>query len=928
MSRPTVFISYSHKDEKWKDLLITQLGVLQQQGLLEVWDDRRIGAGEGWYEEIQAAMNRASVALLLVSADFLTSNFILREEVPRLLERREKEGMRLFPVLVRPCNWPLVPWLAPLQIRPKDARPLSGGTEHQIDADLTAIAEEVWAILNPTVQEAAQAGYFSLPPEKLSLAKLPSTSPDLFGRDQELALLDDAWAGKPHKINLVSLVAFGGVGKTALVNRWLLNLGLVNFRGAQRVLGWSFYSQGAAEGKQASADYFIDYALRWFGDPDPDRGTPWEKGERLAELVRKQRTLLILDGLEPLQYPPGEMGGRLRDAGLQSLLRELAHHNPGLCIITTRLAVDDLKDFVGQSLEEIDLEKLSPEAGAELLQHQGVQGSPEELRQASRDFGGHALALTLLGTYLTVAFKGDVRQRDKIPALLQEPERGGHARRVLASYETWFAGKPELEILYLLGLFDRPAEAGALQVLRAPPPLPGLTDQLQNLSPQSWGFALHHLRQARLLAEAEPDQPEALDCHPLVREHFGELLQESNLEAWREAHGRLYDYYKSQVEEYPDTLEGLTPLYRAVAHGCQAGRHQEALDKVYWRRILRRGDFFSIHKLGAIGADLAALASFFEEPWLRPVSGLREADQAFVLNQAGYRLMSLGRLAEALQPLQAALEADIAQKAWRDAGTDAGNLSGLCLTLGEVIQAQDYAQQARDLAERSGDDFRRTVSRAQMAAALHQAGRLKEGEDLFRQAEEIEKVSDPGKEYLYSLVGFLYCDLLLDQGKYLEVLQRATHTLTIAQRNDWLMDIALDHLSLGRANLLMALQAGSRDLSQAAAYLYQAVAGLRQAGTQNHLPRGLLARGELHRGKGDWDQAWRDLNEALTIATRGGMKLHEADGLLEAARLYLAQDDREQARASLAKAKEMITAMGYHRRDREVRELEEQLGSG
>ena len=198
-------------------------------------------------------------------------------------------------------------------------------------------------------------------PEKISLAKLPSTNPELFGRDNELKMLDEVW--DDTGTNIISLVAWGGVGKTALVNTWLSKMRQDNFRGAERVFGGSFYSQGAAEGKQASADQFIASALKWFGDPEPDAGSPWEKGERLAEYIRNQKTLLILDGLEPLQHPFREGEGRIRDPGLQSLVRELANYNPGLCVITTRLDVDDLKDFTGTTVENRHLEHLSLEAG-------------------------------------------------------------------------------------------------------------------------------------------------------------------------------------------------------------------------------------------------------------------------------------------------------------------------------------------------------------------------------------------------------------------------------------------------------------------------------------------------------------------------------------------------------------------------------------
>jgi NACHT domain len=180
---------------------------------------------------------------------------------------------------------------------------------------------------------------------------------------------------------MVTLVAWGGVGKTALVNHWLIRMAQENYRGAERVYGYSFYSQGAAEGKQASADLFIATALRDFGDPEPDAGSPWDKGERLARRLQQRRTLFILDGLEPLQYPPGEQEGRLKDPGLKVVLRELARHNPGLCVVSTRVAVDDIKEFEGALVERLDLDHLTPTAGAALLGQAGVHGTLEEREQ-------------------------------------------------------------------------------------------------------------------------------------------------------------------------------------------------------------------------------------------------------------------------------------------------------------------------------------------------------------------------------------------------------------------------------------------------------------------------------------------------------------------------------------------------------------------
>ena len=106
-------------------------------------------------------------------------------------------------------------------------------------------------------------------------------------------------------------------------------------------------------------------------------GTAWEKGERLTKLVAHRRTLLVLDGLEPLQNPPGPQEGRVREPSLQALLRELAAFNTGLCVITTRTPVADIADHEGHSALRRDLEHLSNDAGAKLLQALGVKGDEE-----------------------------------------------------------------------------------------------------------------------------------------------------------------------------------------------------------------------------------------------------------------------------------------------------------------------------------------------------------------------------------------------------------------------------------------------------------------------------------------------------------------------------------------------------------------------
>ena len=154
--RPTVFISYSQQDEAWKDRVVGHLKVLEVEGELTVWDDKRIAAGEDWLPEISGAMNRAAAAVLLISKDFLTSGFIRGTEMPLLLKRRQSEGLRVIPVFVHPCAWEAVDWLAGLQGRPGNGRTLSESRKPQIEKHLSALALEIRDLLRQRVDSAKE----------------------------------------------------------------------------------------------------------------------------------------------------------------------------------------------------------------------------------------------------------------------------------------------------------------------------------------------------------------------------------------------------------------------------------------------------------------------------------------------------------------------------------------------------------------------------------------------------------------------------------------------------------------------------------------------------------------------------------------------------------------------------------------------------
>ena len=405
---------------------------------------------------------------------------------------------------------------------------------------------------------------------------------------------------------------------------------------------------------------------------------------------------------------------------------------------------------------------------------------------------------------------------------------------------------------------------------------------------------------------------------------------------------------------------------------------QETRAKVYRDRIKRRNENYSSRKLGAFGSDLGAIACFFETPWSRVSPALTEADEAWLLNEAAFSLRAFGRLTEALEPMRAGLEMRFKAEAWLNAAISASNLSELELTLGDVAGAVGHAEQAVTYADRSGDAFWRMGTRTAHADALHQAGRRAEAEARFREAEQMQAESQPTYPLLYSGQGFQYCDLLLAEAERRAweamqdsesstrhsafentcsvVAERAAQTLELVTTQGWLLDIALDHLTLGRAALYRARIGGAvapaapksrqRDeggdaainleaMATARRELDAAVDSLRRAGQLDDLPRGLLTRAWLRGLTGPrtdstsspqagGGSAQSDLDEAWEISERGPMPLFLADIHLHRARLFRAVKPYpwESPQKDLAEARRLIEKHGYWRRKGELEDAE------
>jgi hypothetical protein len=1015
-TKPLVFISYAHLDEpenpapgevRWLSFVMDFLRPGEKGRRYTVWIDRLMPVGADWNPDIEAKIRACDIFILLVSTHSTGSDYILDKEVPIVRERqRNGDGVHFCPLLI---DWTPDPGLEQVNdknLRPRDRKPFSSLSPSERSRQMAEVANDIagfakaiedrkaaaaeqsepvsaqpqglGSLLGPAITNFIVGGIERIAPAakgsgtapKVDITRLPGTGYErLVGRDAELTRLDQAWSD--DKTNILSLIAEGGAGKSALVNEWLTRMQADGYRNAERVLGWSFYSQGSKE-RATAADEFLNWALAKL-DLKIETTSASAKGEAIAEALIKRRVLLVLDGVEPLQHGPGPQAGQLKDKGLRALLRRFATAPPradhSLIVLTSRIAVADIQRFKDGTAPVVDVERLSDEAGAELLRDNDVWGIDRELKAASRDFGGHPLALTLLASLIKETQNGDVRRRDRIRGLLGDADDPlhGHARRVMQSYEEkWLADQPALlAILHCVGLFDRPASADCLKALRAKPAIRGLTDGLVGLSDEQWRRNIARLREVRLLSPVDPADPDALDAHPLVREWFGDRLKATNEAAWKAAHSRLFDHLRRTTREgSAPTLADLAPLYHAIAHGCRAGRYEEALMQVYVNRICRRGsdghiEFYPVYKLGAVGSSLAAISWFFDRPYDVAAGGLSPGNQAWVVVEASVGLRTQGRIQEALPAMRMGLQMEEAAEVWANAQISASNLSETELLFGDIAAAIASAKRAVTLAERAGDALWTMVNLATQAAALLAAGEQEHAEDLFADAERRRGAAQPERPLLYSTPGYQYCDLLLSRGRVREAHDRAVLTLQWARQWLGLLQVALDNLTLGRAHLASALSSASelsfKSSVDATARLDEAVEGLRASEQTGDLPRGLLARAALRRAVGDWDGAKRDLNEAKEIAEPGLMRLYWCDCALEGARLALARREafaplaglverspprpvlpdataaaalREEARKELDVARKLIAECGYHRRDEELAELDAIVAGG
>lgn len=995
-----IFASYARPDQHWMERLCVHLKPLKKSCGAEFFRDVEIDTGEDWDEQIRQALRDSNAAVLLISADFLASPYISDNEFPTLLARTKEDrgDLNVFPVFVSPCCYEEVTFeytspsgrrerrsLSSVMAANDPTIPLVCQTVCQQEETLARVARRIAAWFRE-LDHSPVGPKPALPrlTRDVNVSRMPRSSGFFAGRGEDLKELDEHFESPECAVYVI--VAQGGEGKSALASHWLRRLESHDWYGA-RAFAWSFYSQGTRE-VSAAADDFIFEALTFFGDQPPHDGPPESKGKRLAELIQAEKTVLILDGLEPLQ----NSDGNIQDDAVTALVTTLgtAPAANRLCVITTRQPIPGGKKGVDPKqdgpavaglqqdrINEVQLSPLNQNDGARLLRLLGVPGSPRVLRYLSTEVCGHPLSLLLMGTYKRDVGDDCTTGGDSaLPPIHTSMPAHVHLR--IMAYETYFEGQPHRDVLRILGLFDRPAAAAELAALRAKP-IAELTDRIAQVKDDvEFQAILDSLRRAGLVSEPALENPGGLDTHPLIREYFAVRLRTSFGAAWKAGHDVLYRCLGSRQGARPDTLREMIPLYQAMHHAALADQLGPALKDVYWQQIQRGKRGYSHRQLGAFQSELNMLRECFDRPWTEPKAQLSPFWSAHVLGIAGSRLRALGKLNDATMPLRSSLRRHEASGHFLYAAIRARHLCELNQELGHLEQSLVDGEKAVKLANQARpreklDEYRdngmedvddhsvkyeRMAAYTVLGAAQHQLGNMDDARKRFERACDLvaEEPRWGTVTKLFGLWGFRYCEFLIDEvraaankrerSRLFGILERQIDEMRIVSRAD--IEESVPEGDLGRLGPtlveLVAIRAWrlapdpvpyDRLIKPAKRVSEE----LRQGRRRDFIPLGILNYVQVTReyvvamkrtgGRGTAkdliDDAKHELDNAERIAQSGGMELYKIDCLIERAWLLHLEQQDESARDCHREAEESCRRLKYGRRTRDVDDLRKAL---
>ena len=699
------------------------------------------------------------------------------------------------------------------------------------------------------------------------------------GREALLSVLKD-WLQTPVTPDRVlSVVAAGGAGKTALVNEALHQATLSDRAG---VFVWSFY-------EDPHTDAFLREAYRYFtGEKDTPAGGMLERLQQA--LSGDVPHVLVLDGLERVQCDEGpRKRGELEDLQLKRFLRALAGGlGSARALVTSRFPLVDLDLFTGAGHRAIVLDDLDLPVAIAVLKAWKVRGDDAALVRAIEplNMGGvyHALSVAVLGSYLGNFEHGDPTRAPQfsLADAKEADPRAARLFRILEQYRKALT-RIELDLLARLSLFPRGVKVEILcWIVQSGREVAGA---LIGLADIQLTRHLEKLRNLGLVFRYETDGQVVYSAHPFLRDFFRNLLATKSEDVHESVRAKLALSLDARPSTAPSDPAILDQYELLIEQTLLAGRVQEAFD--LYRDGL--GNYDNLALSGENGRGLRILERFV------PRDEFTGFELHLSVRERSYLVNDLGIYARILGDLDRARRAFTYSRQLYPESAKAINLADVEILAGRFKQALDYSERAVSLATEAKNRFHTTASLAYRAIARFALGDTTAAADDFRRATESEG------QPLYSTRGIQEAECKLLRGDRSAALSESLASRATAARDKWSDDLCLSNALLAR--LLLPGSPG-----QAADHLQEARDFASRSGAVELQLRCFHAACELQLHLADYPQAIAEAEAGINLADTCGFGKFSIELRIVLAETLLAAGDFRKALQNARKALDLSLA--------------------